>query len=380
VILYGLTQRQLHNIRPRGARRGVALLIVLMVTAILTVVVLDFAESTRINFYIASNISDGMRAYYMAKSGVQVAEGALLKDMQGTKDDYLGEDWNNPIFNYIPISDREAISVTITDESSKFNLNNLVGPTGTVNQAQYDILKKLLENLNLDVTIADAITDWIDKDDQALQGGGSESDFYGYSSAQPQAYMTKNAKLLSLGEIKLIKGVSEDVYNQLAQVCTIYSDNRYNINTINDKVLTALIQGTDEQANAQDFVTKIDNFRNDTNNYFEQGKMQQQLISLGVDQTMVTKIGRKLATTSRYFSVDVTANVGSTLKSVHAVVQRTKKKVKLIYFRPGERLRPIPSVPGAATTPGAGGQTGQVPGMTGLGGSSGGLNFGLGAH
>ncbi|MCZ7583497.1 MAG: type II secretion system minor pseudopilin GspK [Deltaproteobacteria bacterium] len=326
--------------RARPNRRGIALIIVLMVTAILTVVVLEFAQSTRINFYIAANIKNGMRAYYLAKSGVQVAAGALLKDGQDNKEDHLYEEWANPLLGYIPISETETVSVTITDESGKFNLNNLVSTGGRVNQFYLETFRRLLENLGFELEIADAVADWVDTDQDALAGGGLEDTVYGYESAVPQRYHSKNGKFLSLAELKLVRGVTQEVFLKLADVCTVYSDRRYNINTIQEPVLAALVLATDPEANGADVAAKVAAFRDEEGNFFEQKTFKKQLQDIGIDPLLVGRISRRLMAASRYFSVDVTANVGSTIKSIHAVIQRTKKSVKLVYFRPGERLRP----------------------------------------
>ncbi len=321
-------------------RRGIALLIVLMVTTILTVVVLDFAQSTRINFYIAANIQNGMKAYYMAKSGVQVAEGSLLRDGQKNKDDHLDEDWNNPLFSYIPLSETETISVNITDESSKFNVNRMVGGTGSVRQSEVEIFRKLLELLQLDPTIADAAADWLDSDDEAYNGAGTENQFYGYSASPGGAYKAKNGQLSSLAEMKLIQGVNDDVFKKLAEVCTIYSDAKLNINTIQEKVLNAIILSIDEKADAGKIISSITAYRDTPDQYFESKTLRAQLMEAGVEPRMAARLRQKLNTVSRYFSVDVTANVGPTVKSVRGVVKRSKKKVSLIYFRPGELLNP----------------------------------------
>ncbi len=321
-------------------RRGVALLIVLMVTTILTVVVLDFAQSTRVNFYIASNIHNGMKAYYMAKSGIQVAEGSLLRDMQKTKDDHLDEDWNNPLFSFIPLSDTETISVNITDESGKFNVNRMVSGTGNVKQTEVDIFRKLLELLELDPATADAVADWLDINEDAFNGAGTEDQFYGYSVSPGGAYQSKNGRLSSLAELKLIKGINSDVFKKLSEVCTIYTDAKLNINTINDTVLSAIILSIDEKADAQKTISAITAYRDTPEQHFEKRSLRGQLMEAGVDPRMAARLRRKLGTSSRYFSVDVTANVGPTVKSVRGVVKRSKKKVSLVYFRPGELLNP----------------------------------------
>lgn len=324
----------------RQGRRGIALLIVLMVTAILTVLVLDFAQSTRINFYIASNIQNGMRAYYMAKSGVQVAQGALLRDIQKNKEDHEDEDWNNPLFSYIPLSDTETISINITDEAGKFDLNRMVSSAGNVNRFRADTFARLLELLELDPAIRNAVLDWLDTDLEVYDGAGIEDQVYGYSAATQEGYSGKNGRLSSLAEIKLIKGVNDDVFRKLAEVCTIYSSGKMNVNTIHEKVLTALILNIDEKAPAQEMATKIIAYREVEDQHFVKRNLRGQLIEAGVDPRVARRLRGKLGVSSNYFSVDATANVGATVKSIHAVIKRSKKKTSLVYFRPGELLSP----------------------------------------
>ena len=59
--------------------RGVALLIVLLVTALLLALIFEFAYGTRVSLRAAVNSRDSQRAYFLARSGVNFA-GALLSD------------------------------------------------------------------------------------------------------------------------------------------------------------------------------------------------------------------------------------------------------------------------------------------------------------
>jgi general secretion pathway protein K len=57
------------NIRP-PARRGVALLMVVVAIAVLTAVGVDFAYNSRVDLQLAQNQRDELRAYYLARSGL----------------------------------------------------------------------------------------------------------------------------------------------------------------------------------------------------------------------------------------------------------------------------------------------------------------------
>jgi general secretion pathway protein K len=54
------------------ARRGVALILVLTTLAILTSLGVDFSYSTRVNLKLAENLRDELRAYYMARSAINL--------------------------------------------------------------------------------------------------------------------------------------------------------------------------------------------------------------------------------------------------------------------------------------------------------------------
>ena len=55
------------------SRRGVALILVLTVIAILTSIGVDFSYSSRVSLTLAENARDGMRAYYLARSAVNLS-------------------------------------------------------------------------------------------------------------------------------------------------------------------------------------------------------------------------------------------------------------------------------------------------------------------
>jgi len=57
---------------PAG-KRGVALILVLTVIAILTSIGVDFSYSTRVSLKLTENARDGMRAYYLARSAVNLS-------------------------------------------------------------------------------------------------------------------------------------------------------------------------------------------------------------------------------------------------------------------------------------------------------------------
>ena len=62
--------------------RGVALIIVLLVTALLIALIFEFAYGTRISLRATVNFRNSQRAYYLARSGVNFVGRFLVANLQ----------------------------------------------------------------------------------------------------------------------------------------------------------------------------------------------------------------------------------------------------------------------------------------------------------
>ena len=74
--------------------RGVALIVVILMVSVIIALTVEFNRSTRDGLYGTANLSDGIRLYYIAKSGFYGGE-ALLTEDQNNFDaltETLGED------------------------------------------------------------------------------------------------------------------------------------------------------------------------------------------------------------------------------------------------------------------------------------------------
>lgn len=105
--------------------------------------------------------------------------------------------------------------------------------------------KELMEDMKPD-DIKNAvrnIADWVDKNDQIneLSGvvGGPETSLYPTDSG-PQ-HRVKNGRMLSLDEVFLIKGISDDWFVPLRDQFTVFGDSKVNICLADSSVTMALI-------------------------------------------------------------------------------------------------------------------------------------------
>ncbi len=252
--------------------RGMALLITLTIITVLIAVALEMNRKTRSVVFSAAAGRDRITLSHMASSGIEIAKAMLIRDKNNSNHDSLQEEWADPekiseVLEDIPFEDG-AITLTITDELGKIQINSLVTyPEGQAfNESQrnmwYRFLTLLisqndsLEDLEPDMII-NSVKDWIDSgDDEAITGlNGAESDYY--QELDPP-YVCRNGPLIHIGELALIRGVTTE-YFQLAggvsgisRYMTVFGmsemdnnnftyEGKININTADLPVLAALL-------------------------------------------------------------------------------------------------------------------------------------------
>ncbi len=205
----------------RQSRSGVVLIAVLIVTVLLSLSAFQFSELMLQEYAAAESSLKSIQAHALADSGVYQAA-AMLAD----KDTMAGTLANNPydaesafsavqiaggsdgkltgrfsIFAPVP-SDlgggSQAFRYGVTDETGRLNINALVVMDP---QKAHDALMKLPD---MTEEIADAIVDWIDKDDEPRAGGAETSYYQGLSPP----YRAKNGPLDSIEELLLVRGVT----------------------------------------------------------------------------------------------------------------------------------------------------------------------------
>lgn len=225
--------------------RGVALLLVLWITLLLTVMAAGFAASVRVEGTAAFYARGEAEAEALATAGFQQAlaelwdawdHNALTEDGQTALVRLAGGAMQagQPAQPKPPALQREGVlpsgtfRYSIVDEERKIN----------VNQASREVLVRLLEAVGVpsgsqrDV-IADSILDWIDVD-PLHRLNGAEDDYY-RGLASP--YRAKNGPLDTVEELRLIRGITPEVYDLLAPHLTVWGGAQINLNTAGETVL-----------------------------------------------------------------------------------------------------------------------------------------------
>ncbi|MDX8388815.1 MAG: type II secretion system minor pseudopilin GspK [Ghiorsea sp.] len=225
-------------------QRGVALIMVLGMVAIIAAWASTAAYEDMISLQRISNIQDETRATLASESAVGLVKLYLKEDARLTKTDNLEEDWaiGMPPF---PI-DEGMITATIEDTNRFYNLNDLVDDNGMINKLHFSQLQSLFTSISLDPSLVNTLADWLDKDDFPYGGLGAEDSAY-----FDRDYKIKNARLDNWSELKLILGFDRNMLLALHTVANVRpssnaGNTKVNINTALPKVLMALFPNMDE--------------------------------------------------------------------------------------------------------------------------------------
>lgn len=223
-----------------GNQRGMALLLVLAITALLAALLSQLAFSTLVDLRLTETYRDSTRAYYLAKGGIQVGRMVLADDANS----YDGNDelWAQGIANY-PVGDMGQVSITIIPLDGKININRLISSSGNIDAVIKDRCLRLFDILEIDDPQAhiDTLIDWIDADDDP-QPAGAES---GYYAGQTTASYCKNGLLDTLDELQLVAGFSKEEVDKLRPHLSIYGDGKLHLNSATAPVLYALADEID---------------------------------------------------------------------------------------------------------------------------------------
>ncbi len=214
--------------------------IVFSIIGILTVFVTDLADDSYFFDNYVSTTLEQEQIFYISDAGIEAVKRILKEDKNGY--DALNEGWAQEM----PVQlDEASLVIQVVDQERFLNPNFLVKDDGQIDQKYYQIFERLFGILRIDPIILYNIIDWIDPD---TASSGGEEDYIDFPA--------KNDRLDTLEELKLLGGVTSEVFNGkeelgsfipgLKDVLSPYSNGKVNINTASKWVIMALDEEIDE--------------------------------------------------------------------------------------------------------------------------------------
>ncbi len=224
------------------AQRGVALITVLLVVAIVTVVCAGMIARQQLSIRGTGNQLQARQAWHYALGGEALAQSILRQDRQATAEgvpavDHLLEPWALPQPVYDLDEGQGQVQVRIEDLAGRFNLNSLVREQQP-NAAALAQFRRLLLRLQISAPYAERLLDWLDSDQQPSGELGAEDN--AYLLLEP-SYRTAGRRLEDLSELRLLLDMRDEDFQRLAPyVSVLPADTPLNVNTASAMVLSSL--------------------------------------------------------------------------------------------------------------------------------------------
>ncbi len=193
----------------RRRERGIALIMVMIVIAVLAIIVGAFAYSMRVETILARNSENEPEFDWLGRSGVELARYLVGQQLAIGMEPYdsLNQKWaggpgnSNSVLATVSLENNPVgkgkFSIKIEDQERKYNIN----------MADEMILRQACVLVGVgpaeSSAIVDSILDWRDPD-EATHLSGAESEFY---LGLTPPYRCKNGPLDDISELLLIRGI-----------------------------------------------------------------------------------------------------------------------------------------------------------------------------
>lgn len=257
--------------------KGVALVIVLLIVALLTITTMEFADSTTIYAHMTRNSINGMQASLLARSGINLGEAFLLHDEDPIVDGF-SEEWcpepreescriDESIFQLPP---NLRLRVEIFDETGKININltrpqnlqeiDVLDPANPpLFYAWQEVLSRLFESRGVDPIAVERLGEYwkqkmeanaeqVEEASNTEDQGGADPAGQGGDGLSPQDLTAAQLDVLmdfpSLDDANVALGLSPRDLERIRDYVTALPKRRFptiNANTAPRQVLDAVI-------------------------------------------------------------------------------------------------------------------------------------------
>jgi general secretion pathway protein K len=286
----------------RPPQRGLALIVAMLVAALAAAVAVSVATAQSQWLAQVEHRRDQVEAQSIATAGIAWARAIVEADAPGV--DHLGEPWALPL-PPTPVENGD-VQGRIVDAQSMLNVNTL--GSGQHASAAQQRFARLFAALAIPAPALASITDWLDADDAAGNGGAEDA----WYMAQDEPSLAANGAAARFEELSAIRGMTPQTMARLAPFVTaLPGDAPVNVNTAPPEVLAALLDGIDPAALATLVAdrrlhpfARVEDFRN----RLPPG------VSI-IDAALVS-------VDTHYFLVLVRARQGETIANARALIQR----------------------------------------------------------
>ncbi|STW12527.1 pullulanase [Klebsiella pneumoniae subsp. rhinoscleromatis] len=226
-------------------QRGVALLMVLFILALMMILASAMTERTAVMYQHTAVTLDNLQARWYALAAENMAAALLQRDaLDSPSQTNLAQTWAQEGRRFT-LDDGE-IRATIRDGHACFNLNAIdhrADEAGDGTPYPTDVFVRLLALLGEPPLrasqIAAALGDWTDSDGQPRLNG-AEDEVY---MAQTPGYLAANQPMQDVSELRLLAGMDAALYQRLLPFVCVQPDDalQVNVNTLRPSQAALLV-------------------------------------------------------------------------------------------------------------------------------------------
>ena len=220
----------------RRRNKGVALITALLIMALVTTLAYTLEWNNALDVRRTIVLLNRDQAIQVALGAESWMQSILRQDLADSDTDHLGEIWASDLPG-LPIDGGEVFG-DIEDLQGRFNVNNLVGTDGEIDQPSVEQFQRLLLALQLDPRFAGIAADWLDADQNASFPDGAEDAIY---TGLTPPYRSANQVLSSASELAAIEGIDKQSLDILRpHIVALPGRTGINVNTATGPVLQSL--------------------------------------------------------------------------------------------------------------------------------------------
>ncbi|MBX3040347.1 MAG: general secretion pathway protein GspK [Bdellovibrionaceae bacterium] len=259
-------------------------MLAIVTMGLLTYLAMEVMYDSTVEYTVNSQGLNRLKAYYAAKSGLEIGllrvkvYQQVMKKMNptqlGAMGDYVDEIWKFPFTWPLMLPDNlnavekeqakdtvkdtfmdASYALSITDEGSKLDLNDLVSKSKTLQDTASRRLLEIFERKQRDdeewrrkyggtrfEDLVNAIADWMSDKNSGRGGNDKRSGYNDLNRESPNSY-PPNRGFRTVQELRLVSGMNDDFFDLLAPQVTIYGMRGVNPNVASKDVLMSLDRG-----------------------------------------------------------------------------------------------------------------------------------------
>ncbi len=205
-------------------QRGAAIIVALFVTALVAAAAIAMIEQVRIDTHRTVLLQNANQANLYAQGSITWAREQLINNWKQQQSGKVID--HTPIVSTVNTENEVKIVSTLYDAQGKLNLNNL-------SDTQFqEVFTRLIQLVAPDIDPATgqamtlAVVDWITP-------GISNSPYDQYYAKRAIPYRAPHQLMVSVSELRLIKGMTATLYTKLMPYVTVLPDKtQFNINSV----------------------------------------------------------------------------------------------------------------------------------------------------